>query len=145
MAKTREWGLGNQVPAIAAILNNLCHYHPASWIPIRLLDRTNNPPSSFATKMPSWGPPIKPPWRPNIPSFARHLRGIEQELRFWCLPICYVYGQVGEEGGSQEKTPAFLFRSETDNDVWCVGDLSLLPWAYVYLWVCVFVGMYICG
>jgi len=64
-----------------------------------------------------------------------------QELPFWCLPICCVDGQVCEEGGSQEKTQGFLLRSSTENDLWCVGDCSLLPWAYVYLWECVFVGM----
>jgi len=53
-----ELGHGNKVRAIAAILNILCHYHPACWIPSRLLDPTNNPPSSFPTKMPSWGTPI---------------------------------------------------------------------------------------
>jgi len=27
------------------------------------------------------------------------------------------------------------------NDLWCVGDRSLLPWAYMYLCLCVFVPM----
>jgi len=31
------------------------------------------------------------------------------------------------------------------NNFWCVGDWSLLPWAYVYLCVCVFVRMCICA